>query len=98
MIAPKPRRTRKQFSVEFKHGIVALIQNSNLTDAQTFDRMGMSQLLLYRWKRELTAVSIGDENPLYEQLLSGLGKVDFNYLTFREILFGAMKIFNSLIA
>ncbi len=63
MIAPKPRRTRKHYSEEFKRDAVALFQTAGITAAQVSAELGVSQSVLYRWQRELAVVQEQVERP-----------------------------------
>jgi len=68
MIAPKPRRTWKHYSEEFKREAVALFQTAGITAAQVSAELGVSQSVLYRWQRELAVVQEQVERPSYEDL------------------------------
>ena len=68
MIDPKPRRTRKHYSEEFKRDAVALFQTAGITAAQVSAELGVSQSVLYRWQRELAVVQEQVERPSYEDL------------------------------
>ena len=68
MIAPKPRRTRKHYSDEFKREAVALFQTVGITAAQVSAELGISPSVLYRWQRELAVVPEKVERPSYADL------------------------------
>lgn len=68
MKEPKPKRTRKNFSEEFKQEAVALLQTAGYTAAQVSSELGISVSMLYRWQRELEAIQAEKERPSYSEL------------------------------